>query len=152
MSSTTASDALVHEIAIKGSADRIFQALTDPAQRVQWWGAQGLFQATHMESDLSLGGMWMMRGTGREGRPFTVRGEYLQIEPPRLLVFTWIRGGPEDPTESTVRFDLEESNGLTTVRLTHSGLVTESLRERNSGWPQVLTLLQAYVERESSTP
>jgi len=67
MNLTAVSDTMVQEITIKGSADRIFQALTDPCQRVKWWGAQGLFQATHMESDLRPGGIGMMRGTGREG-------------------------------------------------------------------------------------
>ena len=147
MTATAVNDTIVQEIAIKASAERIFDAFTDPRQRIQWWGSQGLFQATHMESDLRPGGIWMMRGSGREGRPFTVRGEYLEVERPRLLVFTWIRGGNEDPTESTVRVDLEETNGVTTVRLTHSRLVTEELRTRNSGWPLILSLLQAYIEQ-----
>jgi uncharacterized protein YndB with AHSA1/START domain len=149
MNPTATSDTIVQEITIQGSADRIFQALTDPYQRVKWWGSQGLFQATHMESDLRPGGIWMMRATGTEGRPFTVRGEYQQILPARLLVFTWIRGGEDDPTESTVRFDLNESDGATTVRVTHSGLVTETLRAANNRWPLILSLLQAYVQQHA---
>ena len=149
MNPTAVNDTIVQEIVIKGSAERVFDAFTDPRQRIKWWGAPGLFQATHMESDLRPGGIWMMRGTGRDGRPFIVRGEYLEIDRPRLLVFTWIRGGNEDPTESTVRVELEESDGITTVRLAHSGLVTEALRNRNSGWPLVLSLLQAYTEQNA---
>jgi len=72
-----------------------------------------------------------------------------QIEPPRLLVFTWIRGGEDEPTESTVRFDLDESDGATTVRVTHSGLVTETLRARNNAWPLILSLLQDYVQQHA---
>jgi len=30
-------DTIVEEITIKGSAERIFEALTDPSQRVKWW-------------------------------------------------------------------------------------------------------------------
>jgi len=44
-----------------------------------------------------------------------------------------------------VRFDLEEKDGATTVRLTHSGLTSEGARA-HQGWPQILTWLQAYVE------
>jgi hypothetical protein len=48
--------------------------------------------------------------------------------------------------ETLVRWDLEEKDGVTTVRLTHSGLTSESSRARNSGWPLILSVLQAYVE------
>ena len=122
MNPTSVSDTIVQEITIKGSADRIFEALTDPDQRVKWWGAEGRFQTRQMESDLRPGGKWMMQGDGMGGKPFTVSGEYRLIEPPRLLVFTWLPSWQEDAVESVVRFELEEKNGLTTVRLTHSGL------------------------------
>ena len=100
-----------------------------------------------MESDLHPGGKWMMRGNG-SGKPFKVSGEYRQIEPPRMLVFTWLPDWQGDAIESLVRFDLEEKNGVTTVRLTHSGLTSESSRASHKGWPQVLSWLQAYVEQQ----
>lgn len=148
MNPTSVSDTIVQEIAIKGSAERIFEALTNPGQRVKWWGSEGRFQITHMESDLHPGGKWMMRGNGMGGRPFKVSGEYRQIEPPRLLVFTWLPDWQGDATESIVCFDLEEKNGVTTVRLTHSGLTSESSRGSHKGWPQILTWLQGYVESQ----
>ena len=48
--------------------------------------------------------------------------------------------------ESVVRIELEEKNGVTTVRLTHSGLTSETSRISHRGWPQILTWLRAYVE------
>ena len=145
MNPTSASDTIIQEITIKAPAQRIFDALTNPSQRTKWWGTEGRFQTTHMESDLRPGGKWMMRGNGMGGKPFTVSGEYRQIEPPRLLVFTWLPSWQEDAIETLVRFDLEEKNGVTTVRLTHSGL-TDSSRASHKGWPQVLSWLQGYVE------
>jgi uncharacterized protein YndB with AHSA1/START domain len=143
------SETIVQEITIKGAAERIFEALTIPGQRVRWWGAEGRFQTTHMESDLRVGGKWTMRGIGMGGKPFTVAGEYRQIERPRLLVFSWLPDWQEDASKTIVRFDLEEKeNGVTTVRLTHSGLVSESSRASHKGWPQILTWLQAYVEQQ----
>ena len=133
------------EIVIKASARRIFEALTDPAQRVKWWG-QGQFQTTHMESDLRSGGAWLMSGTGIGGKPFVVRGEYRAIDPPRLLEFTWLPDWQEDPELTIVRFELDEKNGSTTVRLTHSGLMTERSRQSHQGWPWILAWLQAYAE------
>ena len=146
MSPTSANETIVQEIVIRAAAERIFQALADPAERIRWWGAEGRFQATQMESDLRPGGKWAMRGTGVGGRPFTVSGEYRQIEPPRLLVFTWLPDWQGDGTVTVVRFDLSENHGVTTVRLTHSGLKTEISRTSHKGWPQVLTWLKEYCE------
>jgi uncharacterized protein YndB with AHSA1/START domain len=145
MNTSTVSDTIVQEITIKGSARRIFAALTDPQERVKWWGV-GRFQAIQMESDLRPGGKWAMRGTGVGGRPFSVVGEYRKVEPPHLLVFTWLPDWQGDATESLVRFDLEEKDGVTTVRLTHSGLVTERSRTSHRGWPEILASLRGYVE------
>jgi hypothetical protein len=44
-----------------------------------------------------------------------------------------------------VRVDLTEKDGLTTVRLTHSGLTPEGL-QAHKGWPQILVWLRGYVE------
>ena len=146
MNPTSLNDTIVQEIVIQAPAERVFEALTDPAQRIKWWGAEGRFQTTHIESDLRPGGKWVMRGNGVGGRPFTVMGEYRQIEPPRLLIFTWLPDWQEDALETLVRFELTENSGLTTVRLTHSCLTTESSRLSHKGWPQILTWLQAYSE------
>ena len=137
MSTTTAGDTIVQEITIKAPAKRIFEALTQPDQRAKWWNAEGRFVTTHMESDLRPGGHWMMRGTGMGGRDFTVRGQYRAIEPPRVLAFTWLPDWQPNATESLVRFDLQEKNGVTTVRLTHSGLTPEGAQV-HKGWPLVL--------------
>ena len=82
------------------------------------------------------------------GKPFTVAGEYRKIERPRLPVFTWLPDWYENAAESLVHWDLEEKDGVTTVRLTHSGLASESSRNSHRGWPQILGWLQAYVEKQ----
>jgi uncharacterized protein YndB with AHSA1/START domain len=145
MSQTRADETIVQEITIKASAERIFTALTDPSQRMQWWGAEGRFQTTHMESDLRPGGKWMMSGTGMGGRPFRVEGEYRSVERPRLLVFTWLPDWHANAKESLVRVDLKENSGVTTVRLTHSGLTSEG-KLAHRGWPDVLAWLRGYSE------
>lgn len=141
-----ADDTLVEEIAIDASAERVFAALSDPRELVRWWGAEGRFRATHMESDLQPGGRWVMRGIGAGGRSFTVQGAYRQIERPRLLSFTWQASWQEVAIETLVRFDLEERDGCTTVRVTHSGLQTDIIRAQHRGWPDILAGLKAYVE------
>lgn len=148
MNPTTTSDTIVQEITIKAPAERIFEALTNPGQRAKWWGVEGRFQITNMESDLHPGGKWMMSGIGMGGKSFHVAGEYRNIERPRLLIFTWLPDWQENPEESVVRWDLEEKDGVTTVRLTHSGLISENSRASHRGWPQILDWLQAFAEEK----
>jgi uncharacterized protein YndB with AHSA1/START domain len=148
MNPIDADDAIIKEIVIKAPAERIFEALVDPRQRVKWWGAEGRFQTTHMESNLRPGGAWLMRGIGADGRHFTVRGEYRAIERPRLLEFTWLPDWQEDAPLTLVRFDLEEKDGSTTVRLTHSAHTTERSRESHRSWQRILARLQGYVEEK----
>ena len=143
-------DTIVQEITIKGAAERIFAALLDPAELMEWWRATGKFEVTHVETDLRVGGKWLMRVKGNCGPTgySTVTGVYQEIDPPHALVFTWSRPEENEP-ESTVRWDLKEENGVTRVRVTHSGLTSEAWRTRNSGWPIVVGLLRDYVERNS---
>jgi uncharacterized protein YndB with AHSA1/START domain len=144
MNQSTANETIVEEITIKGSAERIFEALADSKQRVKWWGAKGSYQATDMDSDLRIGGKWMMKGTGMGG-PFTCHGEYTMIDRPRVLEFTWNPSWQDDSLESLIRFDLDEKDGVTRVRVTHSGLTPDG-RDVHKGWPQVLSWLKGYVE------
>jgi hypothetical protein len=47
-----ADDTIVEEIEIRAPADRVFTALASAEERVKWWGAEGRFRTTHVESDL----------------------------------------------------------------------------------------------------
>jgi len=144
MKATDVSDAIVAEITVNGSAERVFEALVEPRQRIQWWGVKGRFETTHMESDLRVGGVWEMRGKRMDGQPFTLRGEYLRIERPRLLEFTF---ADWESQHSVVRFELEENGGVTNVRLVHSGFANKAEREKYQGWPWLLSLLKAHAEK-----
>lgn len=150
MSPSDARDTIVQEITVKAPAARVFEALTTPADLVKWWGQPGRFEVKEVDADLRPGGAWAMRGTSMGGRPFTVSGTYRAVERPRLLVLTWKPTWQGDATESLVRWELDETDGVTRVRLTHSGLVTEASRNSHRGWAQILTWLQAYAEAKAA--
>jgi uncharacterized protein YndB with AHSA1/START domain len=84
------------------------------------------------------------------GRTFSVRGEYREIDRPHLLVFTWLPDWQGDTTESLVRFDLIEQDGVTRVRLTHTGLVAEVSRNSHRGWMQILECLATYAGKTAA--
>ncbi len=142
---STSYERLVQEITIKAPASRIFDAITNPRQLVEWWGVPDKFQVTKVESDLRPGGKWRMHLVTGNGAQSSVAGEYREIDRPWKLSFTWNRE-QEDSPETLVRWELDERKGMTTVRVTHSGFSSEAQRTRNSGWPMIVELLKAYVE------
>lgn len=146
MTTSDTGDTIIQEITIQAPAARVFEALTTPAQLIQWWRRPGRFEVTQANLELRPGGQLTMRGTGMGGRPFTVNGVYRAVERPRLLVLTWRPDWQGDATESLLRWELEEKDGVTRVRLTHSGLVTEASRNSHRGWPQILEWLKTHAE------
>jgi len=144
---TSHADELVNEIHIAAPPERIFQALVDPAQVPKWWGQKGVYCCTEFQCDLRAGGSWRTAGVGPDGHAFEARGEYLEIDPPRLLVHSWIASWTGD-AKTTVRWELEPANNGTVVRIRHSGLSAyPELAKAYSGWPRILGWLQALLER-----
>jgi uncharacterized protein YndB with AHSA1/START domain len=149
------------EIFIAAPPERVFEALTDPKQMSQWWGERGLYRVTVNTSDLRVGGKWSSSGVGADGKEFTVDGEYLEIDRPRLLVYTW-NPSFAHVVKTTVRCELEPRavHGLqhrgpqrvgngTLVKIRHEGFADnlEAATGHSRGWTLVLGWLQAFVER-----
>jgi uncharacterized protein YndB with AHSA1/START domain len=144
MNPTSTSGTIVEEIEITAPAERVFDALLDPQQRIRWWTAGGRFKATGMESDARPGGAWTMQFDSG-GRPVSLSGTYRHVERPRVLEFTWRPGWDPGSGETIVRIELEERAGVTRVRLVHSGFADAEARGRHRGWPELLEALRGYV-------
>src|SRR5262249_44582236 len=78
------------EVFIAAPPARVFEAITDPKQVPRWWGQQGMYRITEWKGDVRRGGKWSSVGLSQDGSTFRVDGEYLEVDPPRLLVHTWI--------------------------------------------------------------
>jgi len=140
-------DEIVSEISISAPIERVFQAITDPAQVVRWWGQTGIYRCSEFESDLRSGGRWRSSGVTGDGRQFEAKGEYVKVEPPRLLVQTWIASWTGD-VQTMVHWELEPTKQGTLVRIRHTGLAAHpGLAQSYSGWPRMLGWLQALLER-----
>lgn len=70
---------------IRASAEAIFDAWTQPASMAEWMTPVGTATA---EVDLRVGGRFRLV-MADEHLSIEHTGEYLEIEPPHLLVFTW---------------------------------------------------------------
>lgn len=144
---TPGADSIVVEIHIAAPTERVFQALVDPQQVLQWWGRQGVYRSTEFHSDLRPGGKWRTVGVNAEGGKFEASGEYLEISRPHLLVYSWVASWTGE-VKTTVRWELRQDNQGTLVRLRHYGLAARpELGKSYSGWPRMLGWLEAFLER-----
>lgn len=154
-------NAVLVEVFIAAPPARVFQAISDPAQLPRWWGQSGLYHVTKSTMDVRPGGKWRSDGVGADGQTFYVEGEYLEVDPPRLLVHTW-RGSYGPQLTTTVRWELEpqtvnalhpsgpkKSGTGTLLRVRQEGFKGDvsSASGHMEGWKRVLGWLEAFVER-----
>src|SRR2546425_57561 len=90
-------------------------------------------------------GLLKERRDGYRGRVSdlgAVSGRYVEVDPPRRIVFTWGWEGNDEvpPGSSTVEVTLEEDGDATIIRLRHTGLPSEeSRRLHDQGWTHYLS-------------
>ena len=96
-------------------AEDIFDAWLNPVM-VREWFAPGLGEMTRVEIDARVGGtFWLVQRRGTEEAQHT--GEYLEIDRPRRLVFTWRTPPLEDA--SRVVIEIEKTDTGCELTLTH---------------------------------
>jgi uncharacterized protein YndB with AHSA1/START domain len=83
-----------------------------------------------------------------------IRGEYLEIDPPRRVVVSWGFAGSDDlpPGASTVAFTLTAIGTGTRVDLLHSGLPDRFAPGHSSGWVHYFERLTAAAAGEDLPP
>jgi uncharacterized protein YndB with AHSA1/START domain len=125
-------------------AERVFRALASE-EVVQWWGSADTYRTTKWSGDLRVGGAFRSEGVGADGKPFSVGGEYVEIDPPRKLVHTW-RPDWDAGHATTVTYRLEPTATGTRLTVRHEGFAgrPESCEGHTEGWELVLCWLQRH--------
>jgi uncharacterized protein YndB with AHSA1/START domain len=155
----TGQDFVVAEIHIAAPSERVFQAITQPEQLKRWF-TDGECPAKLWEVDARQGGRWRFAGhpsakSLNGTNEFRAGGEILEIDPPRLLVYTWHANWHDDPSLATiVRWEFQPINNGTQVKVTHSGLAKEKVarEDYSGGWVGVLSSLKNFSEQTVSRP
>jgi uncharacterized protein YndB with AHSA1/START domain len=134
------------ERTFQAPAEAVFDAWTSEEVLRRWWHAAHDWETSEAEVDLRVGGVVrvVMRDPGKDVE-IGGGGAYTEIERPTRLAFTWIWDG--DTRRTLIELDFEETDGVTTVRFTHSGLWDEeAVRAHEDGWGKVFANLERTLQ------
>jgi uncharacterized protein YndB with AHSA1/START domain len=144
-------DTVITEIDIAAPPARVFQALIDRDQALQW-GKGDAFEITLWQMDARPAGKWRFVSTERKesAKAFDHHGEILQIDPPRLLEYSWFASWHSDLSHpTTVRWDLTPTKSGTHLKVTHTGLaaLAGAAQGYGGGWTGLLTQIKTFIEK-----
>jgi uncharacterized protein YndB with AHSA1/START domain len=134
---------ILASVEIAAPPERVFAAISS-AEVAAWWGSADTYRVTRWTGDLRPGGTWRSEGVSADGKPFSVGGEFLEIDPPRLLVQTW---KPDwDDIHTKIRYQVDTIPGGSRVTVRHEGFgsATASCESHAQGWERVLGWLVAH--------
>jgi uncharacterized protein YndB with AHSA1/START domain len=136
---TDSAEVLVVRRFIPVPRERVFAAWLDPVSLAQWMRPGKTTDAT-AEVDARVGGRFRIVMVEDRGK-FEHTGEYLIIQPPARLSFTWISQATDlKPTEVTIEF-LERPGGTELV-LTHRRLPASQIESHRRGWTDIMQKLE----------
>jgi uncharacterized protein YndB with AHSA1/START domain len=128
------------EATINAPIEKVFDAWLDPGMLSRFMLPQPGMPRPEVENDPRVGGRFtIVMRDGEETLPH--RGEYLVIDRPRQLKFSW--GSQYSPDDSTVTLDFAALDVHTTrVALTQVKFLNEDAREAHrGGWMNILAAL-----------
>ncbi len=127
---------------INSTPEKVWEALTNPEFTRQYWGGHRLQSEWKKGSSIKY---------VKEDGSVHLEGIVLQVDPPRLLSYTWAAyaGAPAGGDEETrVTFEITTGFDVTKLITTHEGFVPGSqlLGRISEGWPAVLGSLKTLLE------
>jgi uncharacterized protein YndB with AHSA1/START domain len=128
---TVRTEPYTHSVHISAEPEQVFEYFTQPEAIIRWMGDYAVL-------DPRPGGEFTLDFNG-----VPVRGQYLEIEPPRRLLISWGHAGSErfPPGASTLEIVLTPDRDGTTVDVIHRDLPDPEARQHAIGWPHFLERL-----------
>jgi uncharacterized protein YndB with AHSA1/START domain len=134
-------DPIVKETFIDASPETVFAFFTEPDLITRWLAEEATL-------DPRPGGVCHQLHRGEDGKPYRMRGEFVEVAPPSRVVFTW--GFEEStigvfPGTSTVEVTLRPEGDGTRLQLVHRDLPDGAVGDHAAGWEEMLRRLAGAV-------
>jgi uncharacterized protein YndB with AHSA1/START domain len=134
-------DPIVKETWIDASPETVFAFFTEEDLLTRWLADEATL-------DPRPGGVCHQRHRGHDGKPYAMRGEFVEVQSPSRVIFTW---GFEEasvgvaPGASTVEVTLRPDGDGTHLRLVHRDLPADAIGDHTEGWDEMLRRLAGAV-------
>lgn len=129
------------------SPERVFDAWLDPQTAGKWLFTSPSSEKHSAEIDARVGGAYTIFDR-REGKDYTAVGEYLEIDRPHRLVFTF--GMPQfSPDFDRITVEIVPDGAGCLLTLTQEDLRTGYKKSTKSGWSKMLDALAGVLRQEA---
>jgi uncharacterized protein YndB with AHSA1/START domain len=118
------------------SPERVFDAWLDPQTVGKWLFATPTGEVVRVEIDARAGGKWIIVDR-RNGEDVAHSGEYVEIDRPRRLVFTFCVL-KYSPLTAEVTVEIEPAESGCDLTLTQTNVPAEYLGSSEKGWSGIL--------------
>lgn len=151
-SAQTASLSLLVRRVVNSDAERVFDAWTHAEQMMKWWGPANV-SCPQCDIDLRVGGRYRIANLLPDGSTIWIIGQFLKIEPPKLLEYSWQSGvdplfDPEAAERVVVRF--LSMGPKTEIVIEHRHISDEHARKNHQrGWLGCMDGLEVFVGDDS---
>jgi uncharacterized protein YndB with AHSA1/START domain len=141
-------DTIVIRRLIAATPEEVFEAWTDPESMRHWMrGRTDMQEESEVHLDVRPGGSFRITMKGKDGN-YEHTGQYLVVEPPSRLVFTWISKATYE-RETIVTVDLKARGKECELTLTHEKLPgKEAASGHQNGWNRVAELLARHLAKK----
>ena len=126
---------------IAAPVDEVYAFWTTPDLMAQWLSPTG---HAEVEADVRVGGAFRVVMVG-DGMRIEHTGEYLRLDPPLALAFTW-RSAYTGDEDSIVTVRLTARDSRTLVSLSHERLPAAVTGSHRGGWSTMLERLRLVLE------
>ena len=128
----------------------VFAAFTDPNDLAKWWGPEG-FNIPSLEFDPRVGERYRIEMQPPEGDPFSLIGEFREVDPPARLAFTFVWEDPDpDDVETLVGLSFRDLGESTEVAFTQGPFKTEARRAlHRAGWTDSFDKLERLISAQA---
>ncbi|MGR3321420.1 MAG: SRPBCC family protein [Pseudooceanicola sp.] len=139
--------------------ERLWRAVTEPVQLIQWFGPEGTYLG-ECDMDFRRTGAWHCVMVGKEsGTRFKVSGQVTSVRPPEggtgSVGFTWAWHDEADRRgrESHVTFTVEETEAGARLTLSHRQLAdVEDAQSHSRGWLSTLRKIDFFLDPDARHP
>ncbi len=131
---------------INADTKTTWTVLTNPNEIKKWLGVEAKSDWAP-QSDITFTFTW-------DGKEYTDKGKIIQFENEKSFVYSYwsgLSGLPDDlENYSKIEFQLEPTDKGTSLKLTHSEFVTETMYENSDkNWEETLDMIKKLSEEKS---